>query len=487
LSSYIYVLFGPLALSHLVLKDFSLDRTASTASGDGSPLSDDVDADDGSSPIRGDRLHELFTAVNTPIRSFDAEAAPFRDALAHLSTAMTNNELLTEAPTVDDIEAQLQRVRCALNPGLDGVGYDVYRKFSEQLLRVLTAAFKCCWVYKKVPQSWKVGVVRLLYKKGPREDPSNWRPICLQQSIYKLYTGVLAQKFKRWRLINGRYADAQKGFREVNGCGKHNFLAATLVDQARRKRRELHTVWYDVKNAFGSVDPDVLWYALARMRVPAPFIECCRGLYDQAFFTVGNAADGTTAPVSQRMGVFQGCPLSPDLFTAAISPLLRALKRLPDTGVQLSGDDRPGASAYADDLKIFSGTVDGVKRQHALVADFLRWTGMVANPNKCSTMSIQRDNRGVLKASDLRLELDGAPIPVLSMNESYRYLGIGDGFDHVRRRIELAPALVQLKDDATALLQSGLAPWQVVKAVKVYLYPRVEYALRHLRPFQQQL
>jgi hypothetical protein len=102
-------------------------------------------------------------------------------------------------------------------------------------------------------------------------------------------------------------------------------------------------------------------------------------------------------------------------------------------------------------------------------------------------MLIQRDNRGVLKASDFRLELDGAPIPALSMNESYRYLGIGDGFDHVRRRIELAPALVQLKDDATALLQSGLAPWQVVKAVKVYLYPRVEYALRHLRPFQQQL
>uniref|UniRef100_A0AAV1VNX3 Uncharacterized protein n=1 Tax=Peronospora matthiolae TaxID=2874970 RepID=A0AAV1VNX3_9STRA len=36
-------------------------------------------------------------------------------------------------------------------------------------------------------------------------------------------------------------------------------------------------------------------------------------------------------------------------------------------------------------------------------------------------------------------------------------------------------------------MQSGLAPWQVVKAVKVYLYPRVEYALRHLRSFAQQL
>ena len=71
--------------------------------------------------------------------------------------------------------------------------------------------------------------------------------------------------------------------------------------------------------------------------------------------------------------------------------------------------------------------------------------------------------------------------------QSYTYLGIGDGFDHVRRQIELAPKLKSLKQDATALMASGLAPWQVVKAVKVYLYPRVEYALQHLRLEDQHL
>jgi len=149
--------------------------------------------------------------------------------------------------------------------------------------------------------------------------------------------------------------------------------------------------------------------------------------------------------------------------------------------------DCPGASAYADDLKVFSSTVAGIKRQHAVVQDFLRWTGMAANPSKCSTLSVQKDTRGLHTPCDLGLQLDGSPIPALSGSDSYKYLGIGDGFDHVRRRVELAPALTLLKHDATALLQSGLAPWQVVKAVKVYLYPRVEYALRHLRPFAQQL
>ncbi|POM79948.1 Reverse transcriptase, partial [Phytophthora palmivora] len=440
-------------------------------------------------PIPGNQLHEFFTAVNTPVRTFDTMAAvgaPFHSALAHLPAATKRTELLTDAPTTDDIEDQLQRVRGNSSPGLDGVGYDIYKTFAAQLLPALHEAFACCWRHRRVPQSWKVGVVRLLYKKGDRLDPANWRPICLQQTIYKLYTGILSRKFVRWQDANERHADAQKGFRAMNGCGEHNFLAATLVDQARRKRKELHVVWYDFANAFGSVPHDLLWEALERQGVPAPFIDCCRGLYADAAFTVGNAADGTTAPIALRVGVFQGCPLSPHLFTAAIAPLDLALQRLPDTGVQLSSIDRPGASAYADDLKIFSSTVDGTRRQHALVSAFLRWTGMTANPNKCA-MSVQRDHRGVLKTCDLGLQLDGHPIPTLGMADSYSYLGIGDGFDHVRRRIELAPALKQLKDDATALLQSGLAPWQVVKAVKTYLYPRVEYALRHLRPFQQQL
>jgi hypothetical protein len=112
---------------------------------------------------------------------------------------------------------------------------------------------------------------------------------------------------------------------------------------------------------------------------------------------------------------------------------------------------------------------------------------MAANAAKCRSLGVARNARGAMVADDLDLSIDDAPIPRLTLTDSYSYLGIGDGFDHVRRRVELAPALTQLKRDATALLQSGLAPWQVVKAVKTYLYPRVEYALRFLRPLQSQL
>ncbi|CAI5714983.1 unnamed protein product [Peronospora destructor] len=89
--------------------------------------------------------------------------------------------------------------------------------------------------------------------------------------------------------------------------------------------------------------------------------------------------------------------------------------------------------------------------------------------------------------TSVRLELHGETIAPLSLNESYRYLGVGDGYDHVRHRLQLEPKIQQLKREAVALMQSGLAAWQVVKALNTYVYPKVEYALRHLRPLQSQL
>ncbi|KAE9005349.1 hypothetical protein PR002_g16788 [Phytophthora rubi] len=87
----------------------------------------------------------------------------------------------------------------------------------------------------------------------------------------------------------------------------------------------------------------------------------------------------------------------------------------------------------------------------------------------------------------MQLKLHDEEVASVKLHDSYRYLGVGDGFDHVRHRLQLEHKLRQIKREAVALMQSGLAPWQVVRALKTYVYPKLEYALRHLRPLQSQL
>ncbi|KAK1935450.1 hypothetical protein P3T76_010675 [Phytophthora citrophthora] len=56
-----------------------------------------------------------------------ATGETFRQALEHLA-AQERMDLLCEAPTVDDIEGQLQRVHSSSSLRLDGVGYDITRR-----------------------------------------------------------------------------------------------------------------------------------------------------------------------------------------------------------------------------------------------------------------------------------------------------------------------------------------------------------------------
>lgn len=450
-----------------------------------------ANADSPTCPIGREELREYFQGMNTPRSHFDFDSSagePFRAVLQRLPVPELALEAFSDDISVDEIEDQLQIVNGASSPGLDGIGHDVYKSLRLQLLPLLHAAFSFCWKHKKVPAAWKVGTVRLLYKKGDPNQPNNWRPICLQQCIYKLYSGILAKRFTRWMDTNERFSLAQKGFRAFNGCHEHNFLSTSLLDQTRRMHRKLYVVWYDLKNAFGSLPQAMMWRVLEMLGVDANFIERARNIYEDSHFVVNNAQDGPTDPIRQEIGVYQGCPLSPYLFIAALIPLVRGLQELPEVGVPLAEDFRPCVSAYADDIKIFSDSASGIQKAHQLVERFLKWSTMTANPSKCALLPVTTSERGNPEIdTELQLHLDGSPIPKLTLHDSYSYLGIGDGFDHVRRRFALVPKIGELKKEITALFLSPLAPWQILKAIKTYIYPKVEYALRHLRPLQSQL
>ncbi|CAI5742898.1 unnamed protein product [Hyaloperonospora brassicae] len=246
-----------------------------------------------------------------------------------------------------------------------------------------------------------------------------------------------------------------------------------MLDQSRRSHRKLYQVWYDLRNAFGSLPQALMWQVLRRLGVEPRFISRCQDIYDGSAFVVGNAKDGATDPVRQEVGVYQGCPLRTLLFIAALVPLVRRLIQLEDVGVPLADGVRPCTTAYADDIKVFSNSAAGIQRCHGVVTRFLAWTGFRAKPAKCASLAVITNVRGNLALDDsVRLELHGDVIASLNLNESCRYLGVGDGFDHVQHRLQLEPKLQQIQRKAVVLMQSGLAVWQVLKALKTYVYPR---------------
>jgi len=442
-----------------------------------------------SCPIPIADLTDYFQSTNTPRCDFDPlhpSGSMFLDILREMPAPTCDEDLFTSDITSEEVEKILFKVNKKSAPGLDGNTYQVYARFKVILLPLLVTIFRRCWKEKKIPQAWKLSCTKLAFKAGDPTVAANWRPLAMQSTLYKIYIALLQRRLGAWAESNNRLHNGQKGFREgVAGCDEHQFVSHAILDDTRRSRLPLYMVYYDIRNAFGAIPHAYLWFVLKELGVPASFIALLKDVYTNAF-TMVSTAHGTSTPIHQRAGVFQGCPLSPLLFILGMAPLLETLHAFEtDYGVQLAGDVRLATTAFADDIKIFSRSKLGIQHLHDIVARFLDWTTLQANPSKCALLATVPDPHSVGRykrlEDPLNLILNGVNIPKLQFEDSYKYLGIREGSDSVNIQFQLTPKLATLRKQVTALATSGLAPWQVTKAIKVYVLSQLEYPLRHVR------
>ena len=86
-----------------------------------------------------------------------------------------------------------------------------------------------------------------------------------------------------------------------------------FIDHALLAKRPLYACFVDLQKAYDTVQHALLWARLQRIGVSPRMLAAVQSLY--ASGTLAMKVDGTAGqPAVPRMGVRQGCPLSPTLF-----------------------------------------------------------------------------------------------------------------------------------------------------------------------------
>ena len=439
-------------------------------------------------PIQLSELEEHFRAQHSE-QPIDPTSQAAREFLEPLAAAPEGAHGLDPYFTEDDVRAQLQKCNLKSAAGPDGIGFFVYKRFDEVLVPALTAIYNACSQHRKVPARWKESVTVLIPKGGDPKDVKNWRPINLQDCIYKLYAALWANKITKWAIKTGVASKSQKGFMPVNGCHEHLFLAQSILHSTRRSKKSLYMTYYDLKNAFGSISHELIHVVLKAQRLPQQAREVITDLYDGASFCI-STKEGVTGRIENRRGVKQGCPLSPILFNLAIEPLLQRLAAC-NEGLELrTTDGKPPIKvshmAYADDLKTVASTRKGIHSLHQVVEGFLRWTGLQANPSKCATLGWKVD-KTKQRPDPVELKLHGEVLPVVKLGEAYKYLGIKDAIQTSVHLGQILQIMSKAKKDIIKLLRSALLPWQKLDALRTFVMSRLDYHLRHCYPYKQHL
>ncbi|KFU87604.1 RNA-directed DNA polymerase from mobile element jockey, partial [Chaetura pelagica] len=89
--------------------------------------------------------------------------------------------------------------------GLDGIHLWVLRELAEVIARPLSIIFGNSWATGEVPEDWRKANVTPVYKKGKKEDPSNYRPVSLTsipgKVMEQLILGTIFRHIKVERVI----------------------------------------------------------------------------------------------------------------------------------------------------------------------------------------------------------------------------------------------------------------------------------------------
>jgi len=127
------------------------------------------------------------------------------------------------------------------------------------------------------------------------------------------------------------------------------------ISRAKQDKFPLTLTFVDLRNAFGSVDIEVLDHCLAFLEVPEAFCGMVRDLHAnlRMWFRQITPNPKEDEYVDLEIGVRQGSPLSPLLWDCVVEPLIRWLD-FEDFGAVIDGVRIPGLF-YADDGCLLEG------------------------------------------------------------------------------------------------------------------------------------
>ena len=123
---------------------------------------------------------------------------------------------------------------------------------------------------EEVLKYWKNSKIIVLFEKGDKTLPNNYRPICITPILYRLFNKILLSRIHK-KLDEAQSKD-QAGFRAEFGCINYIFTLTAITKRANKfgKLRWIATV--DFEKVFDSVEYKAIWTALLEQGIEPAYV-----------------------------------------------------------------------------------------------------------------------------------------------------------------------------------------------------------------------
>ena len=308
-----------------------------------------------------------------------------------------------------ELQAALSKAKSGKACGQDEIPIEFIKHATGNVTKSLLDLMNVIFSNAIYPSQWTVNFLKPIYKKGPKDDPDNYRGLAIGSSFGKLYSLILLQRLEI-------FTDERKTLNR-NQIADHIFLLKTLVTKiTKQNNKRLYAAFIDFKKAYDTVNRSTLLERLSSIGVGHSLLLNIQALYKKTEYTI-KTKDATLKAISSNLGLKQGCPLSPLLFNIYINDIANYLDDTPEnSSIQLQGTTITHF-LYADDLVILSDFKKGLQRKLDKMTKFEEDKDLAVNIKKTKVMIFNKKG-GLIK--DI-FKINNSEIEVV---KTFTYLGI---------------------------------------------------------------
>ena len=214
-------------------------------------------------------------------------------------------DILNSSFTEDEVRLCISNLPDGKAGGVDGILNEMLKCTNDIIAPLLTLLFNKLRLTGEYPNIWCKAIICPIFKSGNPQQPSNYRGISLPCTLSIVFTKI------------------------INTIDQIFNLQSIVQKYLCKKKGRCHVIFVNFFKAFDTIPHCLLWFKLINNGLHGDTLRFLQNMYMHLQSCVCVCTgDGLTKCFPCKIGVRQGCMLSPFLFILYLSELFEAKSKM---------------------------------------------------------------------------------------------------------------------------------------------------------------